>query len=443
MAASSDNATTVTHELAQEVTEALVMYSEAMGLLRQESYFKAAVMLDKAVKALVAAAPLPDDAERVLMQARVALANALLAGGKINSAVRHLDVAIEALKAAGLMEDVLDAMNSLFLCKLHAGEWDEAADVSRAMGDVLDDIGAPESAVAARARGDAVAAGWPKNRIVVLVFGQGGAPDEADELEVDDALEVIRAGGGGVRIGFKYQRNRPALPAAEIFMQGFHETMAEGEYDDAAGLIELAAKIDVHNPDPHYHTGRLCLVQHDYTGAKAAFERAQELAPGWHSAQALAWLASCVADGTMTDGIYEALQELDELEDNAEDSAEAAAAYAAMAQEACEKYPLHPLVYNHLGSATYLVSRDAEAAKAHWDTALEVLGDADLDEIRGVILTSKAAALEDDDPTAWRAAMELAAHLGQNAMLTATMAKIALATDDAVKAAESAAAPDA
>ena len=160
-------------------------------------------------------------------------------------------------------------------------------------------------------------------------------------------------------------------------------------------------------------------------------------------AQALAWLASCVADGTMTDGIYEALQELDELEDNAEDSAEAAAAYAAMAQEACEKYPLHPLVYNHLGSATYLVSHYAEAAKAHWDTALEVLGDADLDEIRGVILTSKAAALEDDDPTAWRAAMELAAQLGQNAMLTATMAKIALATDDAVKAAESAAAPDA
>lgn len=45
-----------------------------------------------------------------------------------------------------------------------------------------------------------------------------------------------------------------------------------------------------------------------------------------------------------------------------------------------------------MGSATFMVTSDVEAAKAHWTTAMEVLGDADLDELRGVILTAMAAA---------------------------------------------------
>ena len=438
------------HTQAEEISAGVSTFERGMALMQREDYDNALPLLTSAAKTLSSLSPLPASAALVLHHAQANAGNASLALGQVPASVALLDEASRGylVLMAGWNDDenggevtqgdilnhTMDAMNSSFLALSWMGNWGTAAQVSRAMGELLREAGAVGPAQGAFDRAAKLDAfgepGPPPNQIKLTVYGPKFP--RGKEFELDQGIEVLvqaqAEGETRMQISFSYERAKPSLPGAAPHMHAGLLALRDGENDQALSAFARAAELDPAFPDAPYKSGLVHLMRDEYERAAECFENTLELAPGWHSAEAYLWLAQQSRDGVFEPGLFPVLQELDGLEGaaTASGSEEDMSAWQSAVDAAVAKWPAHPGVWTHAGSLA-AAGKDMESAMGHFETALSCVPDGQ-DCVLSDVLVAKAAVLEDADKEEWRRTLESIVCLGSGAMLNVAMAKIGLAS---------------
>lgn len=141
-----------------------------------------------------------------------------------------------------------------------------------------------------RRQGSILRAGEPLLRVIARI----------DNLryEIEDAPAAIRA-SGNASVGIEFRRNRPTIDRSVRTTQRGMALATNGEDAAALSAFDEAAGIDPFDPHPAYQIGVMMLSRDRWLEAKAAFEIADGLAPGWFFAKRYAWLADQASRGNV------------------------------------------------------------------------------------------------------------------------------------------------
>lgn len=222
------------------------------------------------------------------------LGRALFHTGRVERAKAAFERALALSEANGDVDGRRAYHSSLFEVQRYLANAPEAARHAEALAQLLLDQGDVSRGAWYGQQAILVARGEAKNRIVVRVG------ERVFELENLPALER------DVTYDFEYRRNRITLGAAALRVRAGSSLAERRELEEALSEWRAAAAIDPHDPQPHYESGVALLElgslagdrgEARYAEALAAFERTEELAPGWFLCRHYAWLArELVAD---------------------------------------------------------------------------------------------------------------------------------------------------
>lgn len=239
--------------------------------------------------------------------------------GDVDEAVEHFD---HALSRCVEMEDVEG--EAVYLAALYeAHRWLDAHSTAAGFASrlaTLHGAGTAEQAHHWQARAAAARAGQP--RVQVWVEHDGGRLDP-------DNLPVPLVPQGSLR--FVFERDRISLAAVtQLVERG--RALGEGrQFDAAIKCFEEAARLDPNDPASEYSTGQTLMHQRRWSEAAAAYRRTEAIAPGWYHCRTDRWLAEQLAEGRLSEDVFDTLVRLEACA-----SAEEGAAHAT---EAAERWP--------------------------------------------------------------------------------------------------------
>lgn len=174
---------------------------------------------------------------------------------------------------------------------------------------------------------------------------------EGLQLELDELPTDLDG-----QFDFEFVRSRPTLQMATALTEHAMAMASDGEYADAHEILQQAAEIDPLDPNPPYQDGMVLMEMGFYGAAREAFERVEELAPGWFRCRSDRWLAGQLERGAWPDEVLRILRVLDDGGLQEPDAVE-------LAKKAVEKFPEFAAFWLHLGDALrHADEKEAEAA---------------------------------------------------------------------------------
>lgn len=215
---------------------------------------------------------------------------------------------------------------------------------------------------------------------------------------------------------FNFLRNRLALPPSRHYCNIAEDQQARGEYASAVINLKKAATLDVYNPDPWYNLGLAYLHLERSDEALEAFNKANELAPGWYDVNHMIWVAKSMQTAKFDLKIFQVLHVLNH-----------GRLTPPQRIQACEnllksghKYPVLML---HLGMAYQQVAGKMDTAEQAFRGGLLLTDELDVDiHTRLLFNLAVCAPTPEEKNKLLCEAKTLAGNLTATAMATATLA---------------------
>ena len=274
-------------------------------------------------------------------QAHGCLGQCYFETGQVEKALTEMQKALDLCKKNGDVEGVKAYLRNIFEIQRYLGMRAEAAVSAEQISANLS--GAESNRFKKLAT--IVAAGEPPCRIAVSI---GGEIKELDEINAPISGHM----------GFVWLRNRITLRPSESLTKKGDQLGAAGKFDEALAAFRAATKSDAFDPHPHYEEGLTLLSLKQYSEAIKAYEKTEELAPGWYNCRSDLWLAQQLADGKLS---HEAFLQLRTLEDGQESPDQK----ISIANSLLAKQPALSLGYLFLGKQLKSLSRMKEAESAY------------------------------------------------------------------------------
>lgn len=252
--------------------------------------------------------------------------------------------------AAKLCEQQGDADNQvgylMNLVEIHRwrGKPEEAAACAETIADLAKLRGHLEDAERWAQRARVIRAGEPLVRLLVVMDGR---PYEVDDLPAQLSRSVQ----------FVFERNRIALRPAMTEVQKGEQLASEAKFEAAIEAFRAAGTMDPFDPQPPYLEGLTHLHVNKPTDAVAAYERAQQLGPGWFHVGTQLWVARQMALGRLTMEDFLALREV-------EDGGRPPGEKAAIARDAVGRAPRFAPLWLALADQLLALERVDEAHQA-------------------------------------------------------------------------------
>lgn len=215
-------------------------------------------------------------------------------------------------------------------------------------------------------------------------------------------------------VTFNFLRNRLALPPSRYYCNIASEQQARGEYATAAINLRKATTLDQYDPEPWYNLGVVYLHQEKSDEALEAFNKANELAPGWYDIQHYLWIAKSMSEAKFDLHIFQVLYVLTH-----------GRLTPPQRIAACEKLLTNgqklPVLMLHLGMAYQQVEGKLETAENAFRGGL-LLEDLD-DDVKTRLLFNLAVCVPtpEEKNKLLSEAKDLAGNLTAAAMATATL----------------------
>lgn len=249
------------------------------------------------------------------------LGSASFNAGHVDEAARVLDEAIELSRSEGADDITTAHQTSLHEVERYRGHAERAAELAEAVAKALSDVDADEAANW-RVRAQTVREAEPPLRVMLLL---GNRTAELDELRPEDIDETAP-------LRFVYERNRTSIGASSAKSEAAKALAESGRMERALELFEEAAKLDPHDPTPHYHMGLIHLEQGRYADAVASYDRVEAVAPGWYLSREDRWLAQQLESGELEPNVLHTIRAV-------EDSDRAPRAKLTLAMAGLERTP--------------------------------------------------------------------------------------------------------
>jgi tetratricopeptide (TPR) repeat protein len=314
--------------------------------------------------------------------------------GQAERAVEPTRQALERVRAADDTEGVAAYLGNLYEIFRYLDRRAEAADCADELAALAEQQGRPGDARRYRQQARLVRAGEPPVRVVVDLGGQRYEPDEVP-------------GGLSGSVRFLFERNRLTLRPAQVLTEQGEREAEQGHYEAALQLFLEASRADPLAPQPVYEAALTYLYLGRPGDAADAYERTDELAPGWFHCRADGWLARQIVAGRYDLDTFRLLHVL-------EDGNQPIPVKWQMAERALERMPdLAPL---HLRRGKLLLARNQSAgAEAAFRRGLECALEPD---VRTRLLVELAAVVE--SPEEKRRLCEQARQLNGHLVAAAT-----------------------
>lgn len=277
--------------------------------------------------------------------------------GQAREAVDPTTRAMELVAQQGNEEATIAYLRNLYEIHRYLGEGEKAAEYAKRIADRLYEDGKLFLASNWRHQARAVTAGEPLLRVVVKI---------GDELFELNEIPAVKS----EKVEFIFMRNRFELKTAMNLCEQGRVKAEEGKPDEAVALFEQAAALDKYNPTPHYFLAAVRMHQRKTAEAIAAYEKTEELAPGFESCRSELWLAQQIAAGKLDHDAYIGILRL--VDDTAP-----AEERLAMVDDLLAKYPNFTEIHYQKGKLKAF-RREREEAMAIWSQALQHAEDRDL-----------------------------------------------------------------
>lgn len=296
------------------------------------------------------------------------LGELLFHSGSVRESREPMEVALELCKEQGDQEGVCIYLNNLIEVARYEADQSRAVGLSKTLLEQLRLIGDAEQVRQTERKLQLLQAGEPLCRIVCRHEG------------VQLGLEEVRPELNG-RYQFDFVRNRPTLQMASALTEDAMAIASEGRLADAHEMLLRAAETDPRDPNPPYQDGMVLMEMGMYGSAREAFQRVEELAPGWFRCRSDKWLAEQLEKGAWPDEVLKVLRVLDDggLPDS--DAMK-------LAKQAVERFPTFAPFWLHLGDA--LRATDKTGAE---DAYREGLGHAEEPDVESRLLCALAGIL--------------------------------------------------
>ena len=189
-----------------------------------------------------------------------------------------------------------------------------------------------------------------------------------ERYELDD---LTRIPAGIEEAKFVFERNRQSLGSVEARVQEGRKLGAAGQLEEALDIFQKAARVDPHDPDPHYQAGMTLVHLQRYKAAAESYEQTERLAPGWFHCRSELWLAKQLATGQVSHASFLLLRELEDGSSSHEEK-------VSLAREALNDTGKLALPHLLLGENLLAIGKRAEA-KAAFLKGLSCAGEQDVE----------------------------------------------------------------
>lgn len=206
------------------------------------------------------------------------LGNILFSSGRPSESLPHFSQALALCTEQNDLEGVRAYHAALYENHRYLNNPRDASRHADALADLYEASGEAARAHRHRRRARMASAGEPLNRIVAAIGD--------DQVELDEL--IIPADG---RLKFVFARNRIPLGQSEKRVERAGTAQAADKDDEALDELRQGARIDPFNPNPHYQMGLVLMKQQRFAQAVEAYEKTEELAPGWFHVRSDLWLA--------------------------------------------------------------------------------------------------------------------------------------------------------
>lgn len=217
-------------------------------------------------------------------------------------------------------------------------------------------------------------------------------------------------------VTFNFLRNRLALPPSRYYCNLASLQQSRGEYATAAINLRKATTLDQYDPEPWYNLGVVYLHQEKSDEALEAFNKAEELAPGWYDIIHYKWIAKSMSAAKFDLHIFQVIYVLTH-----------GRLTAPQRIAACEKLLTSghklPILMLHLGMAYQQVEGKLDTAENAFRGGLLLTDDLD-DDVKTRLLFNLAVCVTtpEEKNKLLNEAKELGGNLTTVAMATATLA---------------------
>ncbi|MCB1692219.1 MAG: tetratricopeptide repeat protein [Pseudomonadales bacterium] len=271
------------------------------------------------------------------------LGDVLFHSGNVQEAKASMESALELCREIGDRDGVRVYLNNLIEIARYQGDQQAAIQRSEQLLEVLRMAGDSQSLERTNRQLRLLKAGEPRCRIVCRYNEQ--------TFELDE----IPSGAYG-EFHFEFVRNRPTLQLTTALTNRGVAKASNGESADAHEMFQRAADVDPLDPHPVYQDGVVLMEMGLFAAARDAFERVEELAPGWFRCRSGRWLAQQLEAGVWPEEVMRLLRVLDHGGLAKEEANQ-------VAKSATEKYPTFAAFWLHLGDSLRATDEvEAEAA---------------------------------------------------------------------------------
>ena len=291
--------------------------------------------------------------------------------GQAEKSVEPTERALQMVSEQGDLNATIAYLRNLYEIQRYQGNSDRAGAYAQQIADKLYEDGNLNFASNWRHQARAVGRGEPLLRVVVKL---------GDELFELDETPVVK----NDKVEFMFMRNRFELRSAVGVCEAGKAMAEQGKADEAFALFEQAAALDKYNPTPHYFIAALRMHQRKVSEAIAAYEKTEQLAPGFESCRSELWLARKIAAGELD---YDAYTEILHIVNEAT-PLEERVAHADLLQK---KYP-HFTECQYQKGKMLINAGQADEAMRIWEEALKNAEDPD---VRSRLYTDMALCSQD------------------------------------------------
>lgn len=222
------------------------------------------------------------------------LGDSYFQGGRVEQALTPTENALAACEERGDLAGIRAFLARRYEILRYLARREEAADAAEQLAALTDGRAERWFRIQARRQRE----GEPPCRVVLEV--------EGERVELEDArLERLGA------LRYVYVRDRPPLGGARGWVARGERWAREGDTDEALSAFRCAARVDPHDPQPHYQSGVVNLAAERGYAAVESFSRAEELSPGWFDTRAQLAIAEGVASGRLSPALPQILRRLE------------------------------------------------------------------------------------------------------------------------------------
>ncbi len=276
--------------------------------------------------------------------------------GQAEKAVSPTRRAMEMVSQQGDLDSTIAYLRNLYEIHRYLGDGKAAAEFARQIATKLYDDGKLILASNWKHQARAVEAGEPLLRVVLKI---------GEELFELNEIPAVKS----EKVEFIFMRNRFELRSAMSLCEQGKKLAEEGKSDEAVLLFEQAASLDKFHPLPHYFIAAIRMHQRRVPEAVQAYEKTEELAPGFESCRSELWLARKIAAGEYQHDAYTTILQVVNDSTSVEQR-------LALVDQLQKKYPTFGECLYQQGKLL-VMSKQRDEAVTTWRQALEAVDDPD------------------------------------------------------------------